>query len=128
MNRREIIKFSLLSPLLGLFKAKPAIPDKCPCGCGMPNYLNLPATNSEAYITKLKRRFSDRLMASETTGTSSEGPVVYWTKDGNGPLVACTYDRNYEITKERWVTLEYDYKNERVLMKPVPNEEFYKGQ
>lgn len=112
MNRRQILKTTLLTPLLGLFKSrKSAIPDKCPCGCGMPNYLGLPATNREAYITKLKRRFSDRLMASETSGTSSDTKAMEFS---------CQ-------PEEKWVTLEYDYENERVLMKPIPNEEFYKG-
>jgi hypothetical protein len=56
MNRRELLKFSLFSPLLGLFKSR-----KSGASTGL--------------TTEMLLESKAGLQLPETTGTSSEGPV-----------------------------------------------------
>lgn len=86
MNRRELLKFSLLSPLLGLFKRKPKRQRKVfwkhTCGGGTTEVPNTcvypyPSNSCKNCIMKstcnsLRSKFSKELFPP-TTGTSSKG-------------------------------------------------------
>lgn len=72
MNRREILKFSLLSPLLVLFKSR-----KSGASTGL---TEIPVTFSGIMpvTTSTIRRCPGLKYPVETTGTSSEGPISYY--------------------------------------------------
>ena len=66
MNRRELLKFSLLSPLLGLLKKK--VKPEVQMSCG--------DMSDDSMFTYDKPPY--HLQVTATTGTSGEGPVVYY--------------------------------------------------